>query len=226
MLTRRQRNAIFETLAENGLDPARCDLEEFEMVGQRIATVRHEASDSRFRFWPDDDLDFRYRADIKVGSVDSDLRSSYDWDQLIDVLTTWARDVRYEIATPDLWVALREVPQVVAAVQAADASNAPFTPDEQAEIADRLEEVKQLVREQFDLTSEQSAAIDQRLDEVKEESKHQGRKAWLYTFYGAVMSTFMTDEIPPHVVQTIVSTVVHGISHLFGFGGPPPIIST
>jgi len=40
------------------------------------------------------------------------------------------------------------------------------------------------------------------------------------------MSTFMTDEIPPHVVQTIVSTVVHGISHLFGFGGPPPIIST
>src|SRR5215469_3008329 len=225
MLTKRQRNAIFKTLAENGLDPARCDLEQFELVaqgktvGQGIATVRHEASDSKFRFWPDDDLDFRYRASIKVGSVDADLRSSYDWDQLIDLLTTWARDVRHEIDTLDLWAALWEVPQVVAAVQAADASNAAFTPDEQAEIADRLEEVKQLVREQFDLTSEQLAAIDQRLDEVKEESKHQGRKTWLYTFYGAVMSTFMTDEIPPHVVQTIVSTVVHGISHLFGLGG-------
>lgn len=45
-------------------------------------------------------------------------------------------------------------------------------------------------------------------------------------FYGAVMSTFMTDEIPPHVIQTVLTTVFHGIAHIFGFGGPPPIIST
>jgi predicted Zn-dependent protease with MMP-like domain len=45
-------------------------------------------------------------------------------------------------------------------------------------------------------------------------------------FYGAVMSTFMTDEISPHVIQTVLSTVVHGIGHIFGFGGPPPVIGT
>lgn len=56
--------------------------------------------------------------------------------------------------------------------------------------------------------------------------QHADRKMWLYTFYGAVMSTFMTDEIPPHVIQIIVTTIVHGIAHIFGIGGPPPIVST
>ena len=41
-------------------------------------------------------------------------------------------------------------------------------------------------------------------------------------FYGAVMSTFITDAVPATVIQTVLSTVVHGIAHIFG--GPPPII--
>ena len=114
----------------------------------------------------------------------------------------------------------------MATSQSADASNAPFTPDEQAEISNRLDEVKQLVREKFELTDEQLAAIDQRLDDAEEAARHSDRKTWLYTFYGAVMSTFMTDEIPPQVIQTVVSTVLHGIAHLFGIGGPPPVITT
>jgi hypothetical protein len=141
-------------------------------------------------------------------------------------LAAWAREVVYESGTPDFWTELQQVPEIMATAQAADASNAPFTPGEQAEISRRLDEIKNLVREKFDLTDEQLATMDQRLDEVKEEAKHQGRKTWLYTFYGAVMSTFMTDEIPPHVIQTIVTTVLHGIGHIFGIGGPPPIIST
>lgn len=64
------------------------------------------------------------------------------------------------------------MPKIMAAAQLADASNAPFTPGEQEEIASRLDEVKQLVRHQFELTSEQLAALDQRLDEVQEEAKH------------------------------------------------------
>lgn len=104
--------------------------------------------------------------------------------------------------------------------------NTPFTANEQAEIARHLNEVKRLLRDQFELTGEQFASIDQRLDEAKEAARHTDRKTWLYTSYGAVMSTSMTDEIPPGVIQTVVSTVLHGIAHLFGIGRPPPIIST
>ncbi len=47
-------------------------------------------------------------------------------------------------------------PEIVPAAQAAEASTA----DEQTEIARRPNEVKQLVREKFDLTDDQSATID------------------------------------------------------------------
>ncbi len=38
------------------------------------------------------------------------------------------------------------------------------------------------------------------------------------------MRTFMTHEIPPHVIQTVVTTVLHEIVHIFG--GLPPVIGT
>jgi uncharacterized membrane protein YraQ (UPF0718 family) len=119
---------------------------------------------------------------------------------------------------------LQQVPEVVAAAQAADASNEPFTSDEQAEIGRRLDEVKQLVRDQFELTPEQLAALDQRLDDAKEAAKRLGRKDWAMLFYGAVISTGLTDAVPPHVIQTVLSTVLHGIAHIFGIGGLPPMI--
>jgi hypothetical protein len=71
----------------------------------------------------------------------------------------------------DPWAELLAVPEILAAAQAAEASNAPFTPGEQAEISRRLDEIKTLVRQQFELTEEQFAAMDYKLDEVKEAAK-------------------------------------------------------
>jgi hypothetical protein len=52
-----------------------------------------------------------------------------------------------------------------------EASNALFTPDEQAEISRRLDEINTLVRQQFEVTEEQFAAMDYKLDEAKEAAK-------------------------------------------------------
>jgi hypothetical protein len=104
----------------------------------------------------------------------------------------------------------------MAASQAADAINAPFTPDEQSEISRELDEIKKLVRERFELTNEQLATIVQRLDHAEEASKRLGRKDWTMMFYGAVVSMFITDAVPTTVIQTVLSTAVHGIAHIFG----------
>jgi hypothetical protein len=226
---KRQRNEIFEALKANGVDPQNCTLtlmgdDHIDPIATTEAEIRHKPTGSRF--WIFDDRSGRYVAAMTVGDADRGSRPRCDWAKLLGIFAAWAGELSYETDTPDLWAELQQVHDVLTAAQAAEASNAPFTPDEQAEITRRLDEIKQLVREKFELTDDQLAAIDQRLDDAEEAAKHTGRKTWLYTFYGAVMSTFMTDEIPPHVIQTIVTTVLHGIGHLFGFGGPPPIIST
>jgi hypothetical protein len=224
MLTRRLRNDIFETIAARGLDPASCELTDRTVgIGNQVDLV-HQPTRSKFTVWtrqPD-----MYHTDVVVGGADQVRRAAVGWPQLMDELATWADEVRYEMDTPDLWAELRQVPQVLAASQATDASNAPFSPNEQSEISGKLDEIKKLVRERFELTDEQFAVIDERLDDAEEASKRLGRKDWILMFYGAVTSTFMTDAVPPNVIQTVLTTVVHGIAHIFGFGGPPPIIST
>lgn len=223
MLTTRQSNQLGERITNCGLPLASFDLKN----SASQADIVHEATQSTFSIWcpKDEQLDL-FSAEMIVRDGTWDFLASVTWAKILGGLGKWVNEVEYEVSTPNLWAELRQVPEILAEAQSADASNAPFTPDEQAEVASRLGGIKQLVRDQFELTSEQLAAIDQRLDEVTEELRQQGRRTWLWTFYGATMSTFMTDEIPPHVIQTIVNTVGHAIAHIFGIGGPPPVISS
>jgi len=68
-----------------------------------------------------------------------------------------------------------------------------------------LDEIKELVRKPFELTANQLAAIDQRLNDAEEASKRLGRKDWVMMFYGAVMSTFITDSVLVSVVQIVLT---------------------
>lgn len=225
MLTTRLRNDIFETIAAHGLDPASCELTDRKSAIVSQVELVHEPTRSKFTVWGGDRPDM-YINDAVVGGANLVGYRGIEWPQLMDELATWADEVRYEMNTPDLWAELKRVPQVLAASQTTDASNAPFSPNEQSEISGKLDEIKKLVRGRFELTDEQFAVIDERLDDAEEASKRLGRKDWILMFYGAVTSTFMTDAVPPNVIQTVLTTVVHGIAHIFGFGGPPPIIST
>jgi hypothetical protein len=223
-LTRRERNEIFKALEAGGVNPADCEYFPFETFWIEI---RHVPTDSLLKLvlspeWPGARAP-QYHVNWNVHEGPHLDRVSKDWADVLEEINHWAQEVQYVADTPDFWKELKPAPEILAAVQQGEASNEPFTPGEQAEIARRLDEVKQLVRNQFELTSEQFAVVDQRLDDAKEASKHTDRKTWLYMFYGAVMSTFMTDEIPPHVIQSIVTTVLQGIGHIFGIGGPPPV---
>lgn len=225
-LTRRHRNDIFEALQAKGVDPADCELDESWRPDNRSRiAIHHAPTKSMFRLSPESSH-YGFIWYVRSGPNSDGRNACKNWEDVLEQLGYWAEEVQYVNNTPDFWAELQQVPEIMATSQAADASNAPFTPDEQTEISNRLDEVKQLIREKFELTDEQLAAIDQRLDDAEEAATHSDRKTWLYTFYGAVMSTFMTDEIPPQVIQTVVSTVLHGIAHLFGIGGAPPVITT
>jgi hypothetical protein len=38
------------------------------------------------------------------------------------------------------------------------------------------------------------------------------------------MDLFFTYVVPPHVLNTILTTAIHGVGHLFGIGGLPPAL--
>jgi hypothetical protein len=134
-----------------------------------------------------------------------------------------------EIETPDLWAELKVLPQILATANETDAENAPFAPGEQDEISRVLGEIRRLVQkqaEQGELTTDQLSSMEQRLDYAERAARRLGRKDWLVMFYTLVTNTIVTDAVPQNLIHTILTTAIHGIGHLFGFGGGPPIITT
>jgi hypothetical protein len=216
----RRRNEVFSVLRGRRVDLADCALD----ASTQVIRIRHKPTGSKFSF-----ADHRgfwvFDIEVEDGPHDVGLKAQ-TWDELLGQLAGWADEVKYVNETPDAWAELREVSWVLAATQAPDASNAPFTPMEQAEIARRIDMIAQLPEIQHGLTAAQSLAIREKADEFKEASGRLGRKDWVMIVIGGLVSTIMTDEIRPHVIQAILSALLHGIGHLFGVGSPPPIIST
>ena len=226
VLTRRQRNNIFAALEGKGLDPARCRLIATQNPdsGEPAIEIVHEPTKS----WFDLTLEptqylFQWR--VQDGPSSLDLAGGREWGDVLEQLEYWADEVQYVTETPDFWAELQQVPEILVASQAADASNAPFTPGEQAEISARIDQVKDVVRrENPELTAGQLAAIEQGLDEVKEASTRVGRKDWIVMINGTLLGLVANGLVPPHVVQAVFNVLIIGIGHIFGIGGPPTMI--
>jgi hypothetical protein len=104
-----------------------------------------------------------------------------------------------------------------------ESGNAPFTPAENAEISNRLREIKASLRQNFELAADQFSCIEERLDEAEEASRRLGRKDWLQLFLGIVFSLIITGTVTPDAGEHILMLALHGLSHLF-LGGFNPIL--
>ena len=213
-----ERNAIHRAVAAGGLEPAECRLEE----GRRRLAVIHELSNSYFgvsRYFPEPSplQPFpAYRVRRVVGDRRPAIRTARHWSTVIELVKEWAS----EITEPDLWAAQKGEP-FSSSDQYENIRNDPFTQDEQTQIVARLEEVKLHVLK-YELSAEQTAGIERRLDDLKETSKRVGRKDWITMVYGAAFGMVVDDLVPAKIVQEILAIIMHGVAHLFGFGGPLP----
>ena len=222
-LTKARRNEIYIAIAEGGLDPATCTLGTSD---ETRFVITHGSTASWFAC---SDLPLgRYAtttADasliMAIGTDPGTYLPVIRPDDMLGHLKKWAADVAEYKRAPDLWElgsaadALREV----AALEAGN--NARFTADEQTEIAKRLTEIQDYVRDHFELTAGQISSIEEKLGELAEASKRVGRKDWVLMVEGAAVSLIVNAAVPQHVViQTMLLMIAHGLGHLFGLGGP------
>lgn len=220
-LTRIERNQIYEAIAASSLIPAGCHL------GQDgdIVTITHTDSGSTFKFYPvlvGTDRDYRVEYKVIDGHEYAYL-TARKVENLTDYITHWGDEVRQITDAPDLWAEMRGRREFIEDMQG-DSGNAPFTQDEQKQIAAQLQEIKKQIRARFELTSEQIAQVDEKLDEAAEASTRMGRKDWLLLFSGVIFTLIITATVTPGIGEHIFTMVIHGLAHLFTGGSEPPQI--
>jgi hypothetical protein len=214
-LMKTQRNGLFELIEARGLQPA-----EFALTDDaRPMSVGHSPTKSFFTFDTNDGVG--YYGNVKIGDYGPYYYGTVTWADLLGDFERWAHNVKLEAEIPDMWEELGHAREVLADAQHEDYENTPFTSAEQAEISAQLREIKEYVKNTYELSADRFAHIEARLEEAEEASHRMGRKDWLLLFSGVALTLIVGDLIPPDVVQHIFTMTLHGLGHLFG-GRPRP----
>lgn len=209
---------IFEAVKAGGLDPRECTFD-YDDAGARIT---HVPSASYFLLEGDVN---QYTAKAVVGGSQRwPLGLRLFWVEVEKTVWLWAKDVEQDVATPDLWAELQAEREILTGARYEDVENAPFNADEQAEIAEQLRQIKEFVKKTYSLSDSQRLSLEAKLDDIEAAAGRVGRKDWLLLVCGVMFSAIVTGLLPPEAVQEILAMLLHGLDHLFGGGGTPPLL--
>lgn len=211
-----QRNAIYKAVVAGGLDPRECTFD----YADAEARITHLPSASYFLLEGAFD---KYIARAVVGDSErwpSGLRTL--WIQVEPRVQSWARAVKEDVDTPDLWAELQREREILTGARYEDIENTPFTSDEQAKIAEHLRQIKEYVARTYSLTDAQMRHLEAQLGNITAATDRVGRKDWTLLVYGVVLNTFVDGILPPEAVQDILRMTLDGLSYLLGPPGDGP----
>jgi hypothetical protein len=214
------RNGLFKAIEAAGLDPGEFDLDLGDNE-QSEARISHRWSESYFV------LGGNFGHFVGSYVVGDSVPLSYDayiWSNVEERVKVWAAKVKQDLETPDMWAALRQRRRILARPPDED-ENAPFTPDEQAEIMRALDEIKEQVKETHLLTQAQIAELEAGVDELKDAVRILSRRHYQLAVLGVVATLLLGGVLPPDVVRHFMELMIHGLQHLvfdIGGTGPPP----
>jgi len=196
LLQKWQKNQIFNAIQEVGLDPKEFDLED-DGVEVRI---KHKWSDSSFIVNRDPG---HYVVRYVVGDGPDWQFEVSSWQNVIPRISRWLEEVKRDLETPDLWAELQGATELLGANYDGVVENTPFTPDEQKEIARRLQEWAEHTRRTYSLSVAQMQVLGAKLDYLVSAAGRLGRIDWRNAAVAAMLGWVLTAALPPESARDI-----------------------
>ena len=133
-----------------------------------------------------------------------------------DLCAKWLVIVKLEAETPDLWATITQEAVLSHAVSSASLDNRPFTAAEQSLIAEKLDEIKAFVVEGQQFAAEQAEIVERHFAYQREASVRLGRKDWLNSFLGNMMSLVIGLMLDPAKAKGILRLAGEAFQSLWG----------
>jgi hypothetical protein len=208
LLQKWQRNNIFEAIQSGGLDPREFDLDDSGIE----VRIKHKWSESGFIVRRESGY---YVGQYVVGEGYVWPYGPCSWQTLMPRVSTWLKEVKQDLDTPDLWAELQRDAQLIGVGFNKVTDNTPFTADEQIEIAARLQELAKSARDTYSLSQEQIRALDAKMDYLITAAGRLGRKDWLTVYIGAILSFILGAALPSESVHGLLLTSLRAMGLLY-----------
>jgi hypothetical protein len=210
-----KKNQIFEAIQAVGLDPKEFYLEDAD--GE--VRIKHKWSPSCFTLADDPS---HYVGRYVVGDLPDWPFEAYSWQAVIPRISRWLGEVKSDLRTPDLWAELHRDDQRLFSATSDDVTgNTRFTPDEQNEIAARLQTLAEHAKRTYSLSAEQVRVLDAKLAYLVNAARRLGRKDWLNVCAGVILTLIIGAVLPPSAPRDMFLGLLRAIGHLYGLPDLP-----
>jgi hypothetical protein len=191
-LNKFKKNEIFEAIQEVGLHPEEFDLRDDDAEVQ----IKHKSSVSCFTIGGDL---AHFVGRSVVGDFWDQPFGVYSWHAVIQRISSWLSYVKLDLKTPDLWAELHRGDRLLFSATSDDVTeNSRFTPDEQNEIATRLQTLAEDARRTYSLSAEQMRVLEAKLDYLVNAARRLGRKDWLIVCAGVILTLLTSRQVRRH----------------------------
>ena len=210
LLLTTQKNQILECIRDAGLIPLNFkwaeENTEHAHQGEKVylvSIVRYLNSDFYFKFERDTFDKYYYKSHPSTRYIDEVLKSrKYDWEYAIFHFREWLSRLK-EQEVPDLWEQLQKYAQQETFIGTAEISNTPFTIPEFESIISSLDRLYAQIEKNFNLEGEQLAFVKREIEYLKEATKRQGRRDWIHTSIGVIISITMGLALSPEKTKIL-----------------------
>jgi hypothetical protein len=207
LLLRSQKNEVFKCVQEAGLSPLDFEWGEegTEYAGRYdypVSYLEHLGSHFWFKF--DRTFSGDYICRYSPGNLK--LQEHCDpkayWTVALQDFVRWLSYLKREIA-PDLWEQLKEYAPDETFIGTAEISNAPFSYPEVENIIESVDRLRAQIEKNFDLRPDQLTFVKREFEYLKEAAKSQGRKAWMHTAIGVIMTIAVGLALSPEKTKLL-----------------------
>ena len=204
LLLTTQKNTILECIRDAGLVPLNFELveenTEHAHQGEKVFLVsvfRYLNSDFYFKFERDTFDKYYYKSHPSIRYIDDALKSKkYDWEYALSHFREWLSRLK-EQEVPDLWEQLKTYTPDEVDMGKGEIPNVKFSYIEVENIIQSLDKLEIQIEKNFSLQGDQSTFISKQIDYLKEAAKRQGRKDWMHTSIGVMITIAMGLALSP-----------------------------
>lgn len=213
-----QRNAVLEAIKEHGLDPFNFRWATNESVNAAktiVPILKYGDGEYYFQF---DVKNKKQYALFSPGYSSLNMEIySVSWEQQFIYVEDWLSNIKREIVQPDLWQELEKYRVAEEQGLLSDIENDSFTAKQTEQIQIGLLKVRSYLETFTKDNAEKHQFVSKQLDYLVEASKRQGKKDWLHTSIGVIVTLTTALTLAPEEAKNIwdiLKAAVAGILQL------------